>query len=119
MHNGTASLLVFIPVLVTGIGDGLAEPVGVRFGAHKYSAYALCSNKKYTRSLEGSLCVYLSGVVFTGCFFNNFTQRVHFWVTLLVLPPLMTVAEAVSPHTWDTPFLMLTGCLVIWAVSFL
>lgn len=50
--------LIFIPILIYGIGDGLAEPVGVRFGRHKYTVFALFSNKKYTRSLEGSACVF-------------------------------------------------------------
>lgn len=30
--------LIYITVLVAGIGDGLAEPVGVRFGRHPYRA---------------------------------------------------------------------------------
>ena len=33
--------LILIPILVNGIGDGLAEPVGVRFGRLKYKTYAL------------------------------------------------------------------------------
>ena len=35
--------LILIPILVNGIGDGLAEPVGVRFGRLKYKTYALFS----------------------------------------------------------------------------
>ena len=38
--------LIFIPILVNGIGDGLAEPVGVRFGRLKYKTYALFSKIK-------------------------------------------------------------------------
>jgi dolichol kinase len=49
--------LVLIPVLVHGIGDGLAEPVGVRFGRHKYATRSLFSKRRYTRSIEGSACV--------------------------------------------------------------
>jgi phytol kinase len=77
--------LIYITVLVAGIGDGLAEPVGVRFGRHTYSTRALFTDRRYTRSLEGSACV------------------------LAIIPLAMTLAEAWSPHTWDGPFLYLAG----------
>ena len=31
--------LIMVPILVNGIGDGLAEPVGVKFGRLKYKTY--------------------------------------------------------------------------------
>lgn len=49
-----AQNLSYIFVLTTGLGDGAAEPVGIRFGKHKYRTRALCSSRKYTRSLEVS-----------------------------------------------------------------
>jgi len=36
------SELVFIPVVIHGVGDGLAEPVGIRFGRHQYSTRMSC-----------------------------------------------------------------------------
>ena len=33
--------IIFIPIAVNNIGDGLAEPVGVAFGKHKYSTTAI------------------------------------------------------------------------------
>lgn len=45
--------LVFIIMIINGIGDELAEPIGIRFGKHKYKTYALFSKKKYERSVEG------------------------------------------------------------------
>jgi dolichol kinase len=53
--------LIYITVLVAAIGDGLAEPVGVRFGRHTYRVKALFTGRTYTRSLEGSACVWSSG----------------------------------------------------------
>ena len=41
--------LILIPILVNGIGDGLAEPVGVRFGRIKYKTYALFSKRNMSR----------------------------------------------------------------------
>jgi phytol kinase len=49
--------LVLIPIIINGIGDGLAEPVGIAFGRHKYKTRALwyhgqCCAGSFTRSLE-------------------------------------------------------------------
>lgn len=100
--------LVFIPILVHGIGDGLAEPVGVRFGKHKYSCRALLSTRRYTRSLEGSSCVFMAGLIAVVSFHASFTAP-QFVGALLVVPISITLAEAFSPHTWDTPYMFLVG----------
>jgi len=109
--------LAFIFIFITGIGDGLAEPVGIAFGKHKYWTRALGSNRKYQRSLEGSCCMFVGSLVFTTMFWYAFENPYQYWITMLVLPPLMTYAEAVSPHTMDTPFLMGLGGLVLFLVT--
>ena len=96
--------LLYVPVLINGIGDGLAEPVGVYFGKHKYPARALFTDKTYVRSLEGSACVFITSVLTVCVFYASFSPA-QFVVVLLSLPVLMTLAEAFAPHTWDTPFL--------------
>lgn len=108
--------LAFIFIFITGIGDGLAEPVGIWTGKHKYWTASIGGTRKYRRSLEGSACVFISGLVFTTCFYSSFTTALEYWLTMIVLPPLMTLAEAKSPHTMDTPFLMGLGGLVLWLV---
>ena len=102
------SVLIFIPVLITGLGDGLAEPIGIRFGKHKYKVYALFSKKKYERSLEGSACVFIASLIIVSCYKSYFTD-LQFVLALLFIPILMTLTEAFSPHTWDSPLLFLTG----------
>jgi dolichol kinase len=109
--------LAFIFVFITGIGDGVAEPVGIWLGKHKYWTAALGSDRRYQRSLEGSSCLFIGSLVFTTMFWYAFDNQYQFWITMVVLPPLMTWAEAVSPHTMDTPFLMGLGGLVVWLVS--
>jgi len=100
--------LIFITVLVNGIGDGLAEPVGVRFGRHTYRTRALFTDRVYTRSLEGSACVLASG--FLAVFLlRGQLEGVQFPLALAIIPLAMTLAEAWSPHTWDGPFLYLAG----------
>jgi dolichol kinase len=109
--------LAFIFVFITGIGDGVAEPVGIWTGKHKYWTAALGSNRRYQRSLEGSSCLFIGSLLFTTMFWYAFQNQYQYWITMIILPPLMTWAEAVSPHTMDTPFLMGLGGLVVFLVS--
>ena len=111
--------LVFIPILINGLGDGLAEPIGVRFGRMKYQVRALFSDKFYVRSIEGSLCVFVAGVLSIIAFRDSFTPA-QFMAALALIPLGTTLAEAFSPHTWDTPFIYGTaGVLLIGILSFL
>lgn len=114
-RNGYLNLIL-IPILIYGIGDGLAEPVGVRFGRHKYQAWALFSRQKYHRTLEGSLCVLVTGLVVIAAHFNYFPETGHFLAAMAVVPLLMTLAEAFSPHTWDSPFMFLTGYAALFVI---
>ncbi len=109
--------LALIPILINGFGDGLAEPVGIRFGKHKYSTYALFSKKKYERSFEGSSCVLITSIIVILAYSPFFTQT-QLIVALLTIPLLMTLAEAFAPHTWDTPFLFLVGYSSLIGISF-
>lgn len=104
--------LTFIIVFITGIGDGLAEPVGITWGKHKYKTHSCFSKKKYTRSWEGSACVFLSGMIFPALQYADFGNFTQVLLAMLILPPTMAYAEATAPHTMDTPVLMI-GCGVI------
>jgi dolichol kinase len=105
-HN--RSNWIFIIVLIVAIGDGMAEPIGIRFGKHKYTTTALCTNKKYERSIEGSLWVAFISIVSISIYYNDFTLN-EYITTVIILPIIMTVIEAISPHTWDNPILFFTG----------
>ena len=105
-----------IPILVNGIGDGLAEPVGVRFGRLKYKTYSLFSKIKYERTLEGSACVFFTSLIVIIFFHSSFTFS-EFFSVLIVFPLVMTLAEAFAPHTWDTPFLFFFGFFTIYIVK--
>lgn len=111
--------MAYIFVFITGIGDGLAEPVGMYIGRHKYWTSALGGGRKYQRSLEGSACVWLSSILFVSVMWYTFENRWQFWMAILAMPPIMTIAEAKSPHTLDTPFLMGLGGLTLFVISHL
>ena len=52
----------FVGYLVAGWADAIAEPVGARWGRHRYSVPSLFGIKA-TRSLEGSLAVLMTGML--------------------------------------------------------
>lgn len=99
---------IFIPLIILTLGDGLAEPVGTRFGYHKYKVKGLFVKEEYTRSIQGSLCVTFFSIVSVLIYYNDFTKA-SITFSLLVLPIVMTLTEAKSPHTWDNPILLLVG----------
>lgn len=109
------TIMAIIPVIITGVGDGLAEPIGVRFGRHKYQTRALFSKEKYVRSIEGSACVFIISVLTILLFMSSFSG-LQLFILLTFLPVSMTLAEAFSPHTWDNPFLLLIGFLILYVV---
>jgi len=90
--------LIFIVIIISGIGDGLAEPIGVRFGKHKYKTYALFTKKKYVRSIEGSACVFITALIAIILFGKSFSP-IQFIFALITIPIVMTLAEAFSPHS--------------------
>ena len=116
-YGEAAAGLILIPVLITAVGDGLAEPVGVRFGRHRYSVRALGTSKRYTRSLEGSACVFVTSILVTVgvnwlAAHRGFPPPFPGWrlgLAVILIPAAMTLAEAFSPHSWDAPFLYAVG----------
>ena len=112
------SKLIFIPILINGIGDGLAEPVGIRFGKLKYKTYALFSKRKYVRTIEGSACVLITSIIVILLFKSSFNHA-EFICALIVVPVAMTLAEAFAPHTWDTPFLFFTGYMILYFIKYI
>ena len=109
---------ISIIILINAIGDGLAEPVGITWGKHKYAVKAIFTNRAYTRSFEGSAIVFLVAVIVVALFQNHFNAS-QFIVALLTVPILSTLAEAKSPHTWDSPFIFLfTGIALLGVYQF-
>jgi dolichol kinase len=114
---GEQGALTFIIIFITGIGDGLAEPVGIAWGKHKYKTRGCFSPRRYTRSWEGSACVFLSGMIFPALQYANFENFSQVLLAMLILPPTMAYAEATAPHTMDTPVLMIGCGIILYALT--
>ncbi len=61
------------------------------------------------------MCVFLSGILAVILLQEQLTFN-QLVLALLIIPIVMTLAEAFSPHTWDGPFLYLAGGLLTVAV---
>jgi len=108
--------LLSIPMFIIVFGDGLAEPIGIRFGKHKYAVYSIFPIKKYVRSLEGSLTVFITSVIIIFIFMHSFSHA-QLLITLVTVPIAMTLAEAFSPHTWDDPLMVIIGSALIFCIK--
>lgn len=100
--------------LVVGIGDALAEPVGIRWGRHIYRIKFIPWLRNAQRSLEGSLSVFLSSWVIYFCLIDSVQGNVFMlaWVTMSAM--VVTVVEALSPHGWDNFFLQVMGTMLLF-----
>lgn len=108
-HKGQFAL---IPLIILTFGDGLAEPVGVKWGKHKYKVIGLCTDNEYTRSFEGSFMVYITGVIIVCILYNEFATA-EFIANVIIVPIVGTLFEAIAPHTLDNPLIILTTSIVI------
>lgn len=105
-HNMLPLLMIII--IANGVGDGLAEPIGIRYGKRKYTTYALFTKERYVRSYAGSACVLVTTFVAVLAF-QQYLNSIQLITALLTIPVLITFAEAFSPHTWDSPFIYAVG----------
>ena len=108
--------MAVVGYLVTGVGDAIGEPVGVRFGKHTYRVPSLASVKS-VRSWEGSLAVFaMSAAAIAAAI--AILPDLHFTSSSFLLIPLIGLAsagvEAVSPHGWDNATLQIIPSFLAW-----
>jgi phytol kinase len=124
--GGLAANILFGPVavagyLVTGLGDAVGEPVGVRFGAHRYRVPSLTSVPA-VRSLEGSAAVFVMSVLalLAAAALSPAiaVAGARAWVVVPIAAACAAV-EAVSPHGWDNLTLQIvpTALVGLWLSS--
>lgn len=91
--------------LVTGLADALAEPVGTRWGRHRYRITAFSGpDHPVYRSLEGSAAVLLCSLAVVWAYLATTGPWQNPWWTVLVATVValtVTVVEALSPRGTD------------------
>lgn len=100
--------------LVAGWGDAVGEPVGTRFGRHSYRVPSLAGIPA-TRTLEGSLAVFLFSWVAAGVALSSlgYVRGEVVWIGLACAAGAAAV-EAVSNHGLDNLTVQLAASGIAW-----
>jgi phytol kinase len=106
--GGLCSNLFFGPFavmgyLIGGAADAVAEPVGVRFGKHRFKVPSLRKVKCAERSVEGSLSVLISAFALSAAafFFILHLGGAKSLLAALLVSAAVVSIEAISPHGAD------------------
>ncbi len=121
LAGGLAANILFGPFalagyLVAGLGDAIGEPVGARFGRHRYRVFSR-SSVPATRSREGSAAVFLmsaAAFALAAAASPAIVLGPWGWLKLGVLAALAALTEAVSPHGWDNATLQVVPAALAW-----
>ena len=94
--------LAVVGYAVTGWGDAVGEPVGTRWGNHRYRVPTLTGIKSY-RSLEGSLAVLVASLTgsFIVLYFGFHLPANTSFVVALSVALIATAVEAITFHSLD------------------
>lgn len=118
VSNMLVGPIAIVGYLVGGLGDAAGEPVGTRWGKHKYTPPTLSSFKS-TRSIEGSFGVFLVSIL-AMVIAVSIAPELHFTLKALAMIPVIGVAsmlfEAVSPHGWDNATMQIAPSLMAFAL---
>lgn len=108
-------ILVKIAFCSMGFGDGLAEPIGTKYGKHQYKVKDYFWNKENIKSIEGSSAVFLislfSCFLFTYLYFNK-SLIINISISL-TYSSFITFIEAISPRGLDNFLIILMGSLFL------
>jgi phytol kinase len=100
--------------LITGIGDAVAEPIGVLFGKHRYRVINFDKKEAY-RSVEGSAAVFIA--TFLVLLICAYFMPEHLMMNIpriFYCSVICTIIEAVSPQGWDNLLMQLAGGLSVF-----
>jgi phytol kinase len=116
--GGLASALLTGPYatvgyLVSGWGDAVGEPVGTRWGKHKYRVPSL-GGVPATRSLEGSAAVFLVGWAAATLALWNLADPWRAVLVGLACAAVGALAEGLSNHGFDNLTVQLAASGTAW-----
>lgn len=99
--------------LVSGWGDAVGEPVGTRWGKHKYRVPSL-GNVPATRSLEGSTAVFLVAWAAATVALWNLADPSQAVLVALACAAVGTLVEGLSNHGLDNLTVQLAASGTAW-----
>lgn len=109
----------FVGYLVCGWGDAVGEPVGTRWGRHRYRVPSM-GGVPSTRSLEGSAAVFTAGTLATACALALIgTPLGELAVVALAAGAAGAAVEAISTHGLDNFTVQVAASAAAYAASWL
>jgi len=119
LSNYLFGSFAIIGYLVGGFGDAAGEPVGTKWGRHKYQVSWF--GTVGTKSIEGSIGVLLATlfVLVAGTAVKHSLQlEWHYLLALAGIAMICSVIEAASPRGWDnTPMQVVPAFLAFLLLS--
>lgn len=111
LSNWLFGVCAIMGYLVGGAADAVAEPVGVRFGRHRYRVPSLKKVEIAERSMEGSLSVLISSFILSAIFFSVYYHLplIHSIFSSFLLSAAIVFVEAFSPHGADNLTIQVTA----------
>lgn len=97
-------LILATSALLLGVGDALGEPIGMRFGKHRYSVGGILSTRRSVRTFEGSAAVLIGSFVTALLCLQLLGTRLNpAWMipSAAILAVVVAVIEAFTPHGLD------------------
>lgn len=94
-----------------GLGDGLAEPVGLRYGRHQYSVYDPFWKVRNTKSVEGSSAVFIVSLLccFAALHIGGIVPTLVALLVAFGYSACVTCIEACSPRGMDNMLIIGLG----------
>ncbi|MCO5229699.1 MAG: hypothetical protein M9958_00945 [Chitinophagales bacterium] len=106
------SMAAIAGYLIAGFGDAIGEPVGSRWGRHRYLVFNWFSEVKSYRSLEGSFAVFIVSAL---AFYLSLI--VYGYPTdmlkIIIAAIVAAIVEGLSPHGWDNLSSQVCGAILM------
>lgn len=102
LSNAMFGDFAVVGYLVAGFGDAIGEPIGTRFGRHRYEV-PWAGGMPVTRSVEGSVAVCLAsaGAATAGAALLGIAIVPAIALRSAAIGVLSAGLEAIAPHGWD------------------
>jgi len=121
LAGGLAANILFGPFALAGylvaeLGDAIGEPVGARFGRHRYRVPSR-SSVPATRSFEGSAAVLLMSAIalaLAAAATPHIVPGPFGLFKILAIAAIAALTEAVSPHGWDNATMQVVPSALAW-----
>jgi phytol kinase len=117
IDNSLFTRFAVVGYLVSGWGDAAGEPVGVRWGKHRYKVPSM-AGVKCTRSIEGSIGVFAASVI--GAFIALQISRIPLLPSIPIAfaaAGVATLVEAVSSHGLDNFTVQISATVIAFSCA--